>query len=865
VNDHDWFAISLTAGQSITVFLDGITLVDPYLRIRDGTGTVIFENDDITAGTNRDSSVSFTASYSGVYYIDVAAWVPPPDSPDYPGYTGTYQISVTNYTPPPLATNDEIATQLVETYWGGDDHHFNATQGGTITVNLTALTPAGQNLARNALALWSDVIGVNFLEVANGGQIEFDDADDGAYSTGIWGGGITTSAQVNVSTQWLTDYGTGLTSYAFQAYIHEIGHALGLGHAGNYNDTARFPFDASFQNDSWATSIMSYFDQQENTYFAGQGFTIERVVTPMVADIIAMSRLYGLSTTTRTGDTTYGFNNNSGRSIYDANQYPNVAYTIFDSGGIDTLDYSGFTGNQVINLNPEVFGNFGNGNVGNLVIARGVVIENAFGGSGSDTLTGNFANNVLAGNGGVDVIIGAGGDDTLSGGANNDMLTGGSGNDTFQDTTFNISGDTITDFSSGDRIIFTNASFGSFSFSLAGNTLTFSGGSLTLTGGFAGGLVASAAAGGGVQITAVQPTAARLLGDFNGDGRDDVLLRHDNGLVMDLLGQTNGSFLNNYGNAGFLDGSWHLLATGDFNGDLRDDVLFRNANGTIMDWLGQTNGTFTNNYANAGWLNSSWHIAGTGDFNNDGMDDLLLRNDNGLVMSWLGQANGGFTNNYANAAYLDSTWSFLGTGDFNGDGRSDILWQNNNGLFMDWLGQANGGFTNNYAQAAWMNSSWHFAGTGDFNGDGRDDVLWRNDSGLFMNWLGQLNGGFANNYVNAGYLDNGWLLLGTGDFNGDNKTDLVWQNDSGLIMNSFGQLNGSFVSNYAVAGWLNSSWHLQGIGDVNGDGRDDLLLRNDDGTMMDWLGEIAGNFTNNYANAAWLNNSWHIQPTDSLF
>jgi len=421
VGDHDWFKINLTAGQSISVLLDGLTLEDPYLRIRDSAGNVVYENDDITSGTNRDSQVAFTANYSGVYYIDVGAW----DE----NYTGTYTLSVSTYTPPPIATNDLIANQLVEGYWGGSDHHFNVTQGGTITVNLTALTAAGQNLARNALGLWGDVIGVTFREVTTGGQIAFDDNEEGAFSDGTWSNGIISSARVNVSTQWLNDYGTGLTGYAAQAYIHEVGHALGLGHAGNYNDTARYPFDASFQNDSWATSIMSYFDQQENSYFAGQGFTREPIVTPMVADILAMSTLYGLSTTTRTGDTTYGFNSNAGQAIYDANQYPNVAYTIFDSGGTDTLDYSGFTGSQVINLNPEVFGNFGNGNVGNLSIARGVIIENAIGGSGNDTITGNAVNNILRGNGGDDFLYGNGGNDTLDGGVGNDFLMGGSGSD----------------------------------------------------------------------------------------------------------------------------------------------------------------------------------------------------------------------------------------------------------------------------------------------------------------------------------------------------------------------------------------------------------------------------------------------------
>ncbi|MEO7366138.1 MAG: M10 family metallopeptidase C-terminal domain-containing protein, partial [Sphingomicrobium sp.] len=412
LGDHDWFRITLTAGQSITVFVDGTTLEDSYLYIRDSAGSVLFENDDISSGVNRDSQLSFSAPVSGTYYIDVGSY--------NNSYTGDYQVSVSVYTPPPLATYDQIANQLVEGYWGGDDHHFNVTQGGSITVNVTALTPGGQTLARAALAEWTDIIGVQFIEVSSGGQITFDDNQTGAATDANWAGGIISSAHVNVSTAWLADYGTSLNSYSFQTYIHEIGHALGLGHAGNYNGSATYPYDASFQNDAWVTSIMSYFDQADNTYFAGQGFSKNFVVTPMMADILAMSTLYGLSTTTRTGDTTYGFNSNTGLAIYNASANPGVGYTIFDSGGIDTLDYSGFNVRQQINLNAETFSNVGPG-IGNVAIARGVVIENAITGGGNDSLTGNAAANILTGNAGNDTLNGGAGADTLIGGFGNDI------------------------------------------------------------------------------------------------------------------------------------------------------------------------------------------------------------------------------------------------------------------------------------------------------------------------------------------------------------------------------------------------------------------------------------------------------------
>jgi serralysin len=408
--DHDWFRIQLTAGQSISVALDGITLEDSYLRIYNANGQLLYENDDISSGVNRDSLLAFTATYTGTYYVDVGAF----DE----AYAGTYQLSVDTYTPPPLGTVDQLADQLVNGYWSGDDHHFNVSQGGTITVNITALTAAGQSLALAALASWTDIIGVNFVQVSSGGQIIFDDNEEGAFSDGTWSGGIISSAHVNVATDWLADYGTGTNSYSFQTYIHEIGHALGLGHQGNYNGDARYPFDAQFQNDGWPMSVMSYFDQRDNTYFAGQGFDLNYIMTPMMSDILAMSVLYGLSTNTRLGD-----------SFYTAYGPDEGAVCIFDSGGIDAISAPNYAGSQLIDLNPGTFSNLG-GSVGNLSIAVGVTIENAFGAQGADTIIGNAANNMLDGAAGNDTLTGGAGDDTLNGEAGNDTLNGGGGFDT---------------------------------------------------------------------------------------------------------------------------------------------------------------------------------------------------------------------------------------------------------------------------------------------------------------------------------------------------------------------------------------------------------------------------------------------------
>ena len=401
--DHDWFRITLTAGQSYLFRTGGTTPDDngdTTLTLRDASGTVLGSNDD--AGEGAFSGLRFTATTSGTYFVDVGA---------FGSSTGEYTLTASPVAPLSVYSNDEIGYQLTNGYWGGGSHHFDVAPGGTLTVNLTALTAAGQTLAREAFAVWGDVTGITFSEVSTAAQITLDDNQTGAFANASFSNGIISSATVNIGTAWLSTYGTSLNSYSFQTYIHEIGHAMGLGHAGNYNGSADWATDAFYANDSWATTIMSYFDQTENGYFAGLGFTRQFLLTPMVADGVAMTTLYGAHTQTRTGNTTYGFANTSGRAIYDAVANPSVSYTVYDGGGTDALNYSGFWQNQRISLVAESFSNVG-GRVGNVAIARGVVIENAYGGVGNDTLIGNAADNWLAGNGGNDAIDGGDGSDT---------------------------------------------------------------------------------------------------------------------------------------------------------------------------------------------------------------------------------------------------------------------------------------------------------------------------------------------------------------------------------------------------------------------------------------------------------------------
>ena len=306
--------------------------------------------------------------------------------------------------------------------------------------------------------------------------------------------------------------------------------------------------------------------------------------------------------------------------------------------------------------------------------------------------------------------------------------------------------------------------------------------------------------------------------DFNGDGRSDILWRDSTGAITNSLGQANGGFASNAANFwATIPTSWSVISTGDFNGDGRDDILWRNpSTGEITNWLGRANGTFSGNDANFyTTVSTSWNVVGIGDFNGDGRDDLLWRNGStGQTTNWLAQANGSFVGNDANASStIGAGWQVAATGDFNGDGRSDILWRDNTGAMTTALGQANGGFAGNSANF-WttISTSWQVIGSGDFNGDGRDDILWRDNMGAMTNWLGQANGSFAGNHTNFyTTIPTSWQIEGIGDFNGDGRSDILWRNPStGQTTDWLGYANGSFLGNDADAfSTIATSWQVQ--------------------------------------------------------
>lgn len=340
---------------------------------------------------------------------------------------------------------DEIARYLSHGYWedtGRAAHSFDMAPGAVITVNLNALDSTGKDTARAALQSWSAVTGLEFNETSNA-QITFDDRYSGAYASYTATGSRTETVFINIHSSWASN-----SDYYLQTYIHEIGHALGLGHGGNYNGSGDFDEDALYANDSWQMSVMSYFNQLRNPY-VDASFTY--LLTPQLADILAVHTLYGRPDNLRTGATTYGDGNSTGFDFYDLADLE--AVVLVDSGGADTIDLSTRIYDQRLDLNQEAFSDL-NGGEGNFAIARGTVIENATTGHGEDELIGNASDNLLISGADEDTITGGAGRDTLVGGAGGDWLTGGEDEDVFLFTALGDAGDRITDFSveAGDLI-----------------------------------------------------------------------------------------------------------------------------------------------------------------------------------------------------------------------------------------------------------------------------------------------------------------------------------------------------------------------------------------------------------------------------
>jgi len=208
-----------------------------------------------------------------------------------------------------------------------------------------------------------------------------------------------------------------------------------------------------------------------------------------------------------------------------------------------------------------------------------------------------------------------------------------------------------------------------------------------------GGLsVGELGANGQVDTTAITQLAADEWvvgsGDYDGDGRADILIANDSQRSLTLW-RMNGATILGVDDAGGFDPAAKLVMTGDWDGDRRSDLCWLRPDGLLEFWYmdGASHAAVTRSFSSA-----KWRPVAAGDFDGDGTDDLLFvhtRWGNFSVWSLAAGRNepAGVTDV---AAESIQGWVVVGTSDYDGNGRADILWRQDDKLKLSQIFEPTG-------------------------------------------------------------------------------------------------------------------------------------------------------------------------------
>ena len=174
------------------------------------------------------------------------------------------------------------------------------------------------------------------------------------------------------------------------------------------------------------------------------------------------------------------------------------------------------------------------------------------------------------------------------------------------------------------------------------------------------------------------------------------------------------------------DLAWRVAGIGDFDGDGRDDVLLRKTDGRWyfypMDGRNVPAGRGTVRMTRT----LAWQMAGVGDFDGDGKDDVLLRRrDDGRWFFYPMNGRAPSPGRGTVPLTWDLAWGLAGVGDFDADGRHDVLLRHTDGRWRYYPMQGRRVLDGAGVVDLADDTSTTIAGIGDLNGDGRDDVLAR--------------------------------------------------------------------------------------------------------------------------------------------
>ncbi len=342
---------------------------------------------------------------------------------------------------------------------------YGSPYGSGELTTFGTLNAAQQTAATAALAAYAAVANVKFTLVTESsskhGDIRMASSDKPSTA---WAYMPTTAAEggdawFNKSSGYYSNPVKG--NYAYVTFLHELGHSLGLEHPHENG--------MPLERDAMEYTVMSYraYNGAPLTGYTNETWGFAQSL--MQLDIAAVQQMYGANFTTNAGNTTYKWSPTTGEMSIDgvgqgAPGGNKIFLTVWDGGGIDTYDFSNYTTNLKVDLNPGAFSTtstaqlaklyydgsqVADGNIANALLYQGDVrslIENAKGGTGHDTIIGNQADNTLWGGLGNDSLSGGLGNDILIGGAGADRLDGGAGIDTanYQEATAAVKVDLLT-------------------------------------------------------------------------------------------------------------------------------------------------------------------------------------------------------------------------------------------------------------------------------------------------------------------------------------------------------------------------------------------------------------------------------------
>jgi hypothetical protein len=351
---------------------------------------------------------------------------------------------------------------------------------------------------------------------------------------------------------------------------------------------------------------------------------------------------------------------------------------------------------------------------------------------------------------------------------------------------------------------------------------------------------------GGATFGAGSGPRSVATGDFNGDGKLDLVVPDPkSGDVSILLGIGNGAFRPTASYAVGQGASTQVfqVTVGDFNGDGKLDFVVSDYDDNYVSvFLGNGDGTFQAavNY-NVGTNPTSVAVA---DLNGDGKLDIVVSNQNcangggpcvtGTVSILLGNGDGTFQTHVDVDAGLDPNW--VAVGDVNGDGKLDLAVVDGQGnsqtsAVLVLLGNGNGTFQTPVSYP--LNTNAASGVTADFNHDGKLDLAVADNIGLVSILLGNGDGTFQPRVdYSAGSFP--WGGIGIGDFNGDGNVDLAVANSGSNTVSIFlGNSNGTFQPQVQTS--TGPVPQGVGVGDFNRDGALDFAVPNYNGNTVSIL------------------------------